>query len=197
MEWWEALFVTSISSLKYEEGSSAYDGTSSFPFSSFFIFSLDCEEVLMMEQNINIIFKIRKCCSFFMLLSADSMVPSIRFMHLIQAPNPFYYLAYSFIQHISWVAYTIRQAHYQARGGRAMKHRLFSWGVYCITESRDFYETKNQTKQRQGVWCRGLEHGLWSQMDPSSNPAQAAYCDGSGQTTQHHCAQRQHQYYTS
>lgn len=71
-----------------------------------------------------------------------------------------------------------------------MKHRPCARGVYCLTESRDFCEPENPSKQRQGVSYRGLEHGLWSQRDPGSIPAQATYCDGPGRTTQHLCAQR-------
>lgn len=124
-----------------------------------------------------------------MSLSAESMVPSTRFTHLIQAPNPFYYLGDPFMWHVSWEA-TIRPVRYQAKGERAIKPRPRAWGVYCLTESRDFYEPENPSKQRQGVWYRGLEHGLWSQTDAGSIPAQAAYCAGPGWTTQHLCAQR-------
>lgn len=124
-----------------------------------------------------------------MSLSADSMAPSTRFAHLIQAPNPFYYLGDPFMRHVSWVA-TIRQVRYQPRGERVTEHRPCARGVHCLTEGRDFYEPENPSKQRQGVWYRGLEHGLWSQRDPGSIPAQATYCDSPGRTTQHLCAQR-------
>lgn len=67
------------------------------------IFSLDGEEMLMMEQNVYyIILKMRKLSvPFFISLLAGSMVPSMRLMYFIQAPNPSHYLGYSLVQHFS------------------------------------------------------------------------------------------------
>lgn len=38
---------------------------------------------------------------FFISLLAGSMVPSMRLMYFIQAPNPSHYLGYSLVQHFS------------------------------------------------------------------------------------------------